>query len=188
MNPKPIIVVSGLPRSGTSLMMQLLRAGGLAILTDGERTPDEDNPQGYYELEAVKRTEDDPSWLDGAEGKVVKVISKLLPALPADRPYRVVFMRRRLDEILASQRRMLERRREPLGDDQAMRTMFAAHVEQVERWFKTAPHIAVRFVSYNRLVAEPSAQIARVAEFVGPGLDLAAMERAVNLALYRNRA
>ena len=105
-----ITIVSGLPRCGTSLMMQMIDAGGLRALTDEARAPDEDNPRGYYELEAVKRTNQDPSWLDAAGGKVVKMAYLLLYDLPADRSYRVVFMKRDLREVVQSQAAMLARR------------------------------------------------------------------------------
>ena len=97
-----VTVVAGLPRSGTSMMMSMLEAGGIPLLTDGVRTADRDNPRGYYELEAVKQTDRDPSWLDDAPGKAVKVISQLLPELPPQHRYRAIFVRRNLDEVLAS--------------------------------------------------------------------------------------
>ena len=106
-----VTLVSGLPRSGTSMMMQMLHAGGIPAVTDNIRLADKDNERGYYELEAVKRTKDDASWLRDAPGKAVKVIYLLLYDLPTDYTYRVIFMNRNLDEVLASQRAMLERRR-----------------------------------------------------------------------------
>src|SRR5690242_7444054 len=104
---KFLIIVSGLPRSGTSMMMRMLEHGGIPVLTDRVRTADDDNPNGYYEFEAVKQTRKDPSWLAGREGKAVKMVYRLLYDLPADRNYRVLFMRRKLEEVLASQRTML---------------------------------------------------------------------------------
>lgn len=185
---EPIYVVSGLPRSGTSMMMRMLEAGGLAPLTDRIREADEDNPRGYYELEAVKRTQADPSWLDNASGKLVKVISQLLYDLPADRAYRVVFVRRDLDEILASQKTMLERRGEPRGaDDEDMKSHLAAHVAEIEAWLKGADHIDVLYASYNRVLADPGKQAERVAKFLGAPLDVAAMTACVEPSLYRNR-
>ena len=104
-----LTVVSGLPRSGTSMMMRMLEQGGLPVLIDGVRTADDDNPNGYYEFEAVKQTREDASWLEGSEGKAVKMVYRLLYDLPPDRAYRVLFMTRNLDEVLASQRVMLTR-------------------------------------------------------------------------------
>lgn len=185
-----IYVVSGLPRSGTSLMMRMLEAGGLPPLTDGERVPDDDNPRGYYELEAVKRTDGRSDWLRAAGGHVVKVISQLLLGLPADREYRVVFMRRNLDEVLASQRKMLHNRGEDSPTaDQAMKELFVDHLDQVERFLRAAPHIRALYVNYARVIAEPLAQARRIADFLGApaGLDVTAMAAAVEPALYRNR-
>ncbi|HET6612021.1 MAG TPA: sulfotransferase [Kofleriaceae bacterium] len=185
---EPIYVVSGLPRSGTSMLMRMLEAGGLCPLTDRVREADEDNPRGYYELEAVKRTQADPGWLDGAPGKLVKVISQLLYDLPADRTYRVVFVRRDLDEILASQKTMLERRGEPPGAaDDEMKSHLADHVAKLEAWLKNQPHLAVLFASYNRVLADPKPQAERIATFLGAPLDVAAMCACVEPALYRNR-
>ncbi len=182
------VIVSGLPRSGTSLMMQMLQAGGLEPLVDGERTADEDNPRGYLELEAVKRTDADPTWVDAARGKVVKVISQLLPTLPADRDYRVIFMRRQLDEVLASQREMLRRRGEPLDDDDAaMKDTLAAHVAEIEMWLRDQPHVSALYVSYNRLVTDPAPQVARIRAFLSDALDPTAMTTALDPTLYRNR-
>ena len=112
-----VTVVSGAPRSGTSMMMRMLAVGGIAPLTDGVRVPDTDNPHGYYEYEPVKRTKADDSWLGQAAGRAVKMVHLLLRDLPADRSYRVILMRRDLTEMVTSQRRMLER----LGRDTGMR-------------------------------------------------------------------
>ena len=186
---EPIYVVSGLPRSGTSMMMRMLDEGGLPVITDEIRTADDDNPRGYYELEAVKKTKGDPAWLAGAEGKVVKVISQLLYDLPPDRRYKVVFMRRKLDEVLASQKTMLERRDEDnQSTDDEMKSMFASHVAEVEAWLKAADHMDVLYVSYNRLVSEPAPQLARLNDFIGGKLDVARMREVVEPALYRQRS
>jgi Sulfotransferase family len=169
-------------------MMRMLSSGGLATITDGERTADDDNPRGYFELERVKQITRDKSWLDGAEGKVVKVISQLLKDLPNDRQYRVVFMRRNLDEVLASQKKMLGNRgEENRSEDQSMKELFVAHLDEVERWLRVAPHMQVCYVSYSRTIEDPAAQIARVNEFVGGQLDVGAMTAAVEPKLYRNR-
>src|SRR5512139_2049136 len=109
---EPVIIVSGLPRSGTSMLMKMLEAGGVPLVTDGVRTPDEDNPKGYYEVERVKdlANEQDKTWLRQSKGKGLKVISYLLKSLPADVNYKVVFIRREIEEVLASQKKMLDRR------------------------------------------------------------------------------
>jgi len=191
---QPIYLVSGLPRSGTSLMMQMLSRGGLSPLTDELRAADEDNPRGYYELERVKQPGHD--WLPDARGRVVKLISRLLVELPVGGPYKVVFMRRELDEVLRSQRAMLERRgeRDELDrDDDAMKQLYVAHLEDVEGWLRRrgegeGADVSALFVSYNRLVQDPRRQAARVHAFLADAaLDVDAMVGAVDPALYRNR-
>ena len=185
---KPITVVSGLPRSGTSMMMRALEAGGLPVLADGLREPDEDNPHGYYELEQVKRTVKDPSWISEARGKVVKVIARLLVDLPAGERFKVVFMRRDLDEVLRSQRKMLERRGEPDGPpDEEMRRLLLGHVIETEDWLRTRPDMETLFVSYNRMVSEPRQQAERLNRFFDQQLDLERMVAAVDASLYRQR-
>lgn len=166
-------------------MMQMLDAGGLVPVTDEIRVADEDNPRGYYELEAVKS---DTGWLEGARGKVVKLISQLLLELPVGGPYKVVFMRRPLAEVLASQKKMLERRGEPPGaGDAEMTSTFAAHLEEVEAFMRERDDIESLFVSYSRLVTEPGPQLERLTAFL-PGLDAAAMAAAIDPGLYRNRS
>lgn len=182
-----IAIVSGLPRSGTSLMMRMLEAGGVPPVSDGERAADEDNPRGYYEFEPVKKLAHDDAWVDDALGKAVKVISALLPKLPDRHRYKVVFMRRDLDEILASQSRMLERRGEPQGDEALLRRAFIKHVEATERMLAESEHFDVLYVSYARLVTAPDRQLDRLAAFFGGTLDRAAMAGVIEPALYRNR-
>src|SRR5258705_7795512 len=136
MNNETIKIVSGLPGWGTSMMMKMLTAGGLELLTDNIRAADEDNPKGYFEFERVKQIENDKAWLVDARGRVVKLISALLKHLPPSYNYKVIFMRRSMPEILASQRQMLIRRGEPADDvaDDKMAAMFEKHVAQVEAW------------------------------------------------------
>lgn len=170
-------------------MMRMLAAGGLMALTDGERGADDDNPGGYFELERVKQTRQDPSWLAGAEGHVVKVISQLLPDLPTDRRFKVVFMRRHLDEVLASQKKMLgHRQAQSLTSDQQMKELFVAHLAEIEAWLEASPHIEVCFVNYGRVLVEPQAIVRRISAFLAVPLDHEAMVGVVDPALYRNRA
>jgi hypothetical protein len=170
------------------MMMKMLEAGGLQPVIDGFREADEDNPKGYYELEAVKRTKQDPSWVPEARGKVVKVISQLLQDLPTDERYKVVFMRRQLDEVLASQQKMLVRRdEEDESTDGDMKDMFASHVEEIEGWMRAAEHLDVLFVSYNRMQSDSESQIARVCKFMGADLDAGKMATIIDPALYRQR-
>ena len=130
MDQQIITIVSGLPRSGTSMMMKMLEAGGMQVLTDHIRTADEDNPKGYYEFERVKQIEHDQAWLPDAQGKVVKMISALLKHLPSSYTYKVIFMRRNIDEILASQKQMLIRRGEPTDvvSDEKLTELFDRHI------------------------------------------------------------
>jgi hypothetical protein len=183
-------VVSGVPRSGTSLMMQMLVAGGMTVLSDGLRAADEDNPRGYYELEAVKRLRKDGSWLAEAGGKVVKVVSSLLCDLPPTRSYRVIFMLRPLDEVLASQKAMLRRRGEQDEGppDSQMRSHFESHLAKVRAWLQAHPGFRVLYCHYGELIEAPEAGARRVVEFLGKPLDVAAMVRAVDPGLHRNRA
>jgi hypothetical protein len=190
MNSDVITIVSGLPRSGTSMMMKMLEAGGIKVLTDEVRTADEDNPKGYYEFERVKQIEQDQSWLPEAQGKVVKMISALLKHLPAGYRYRVVFMHRHMEEILASQQQMLIRRGEPTDrvSDEQMAQLFQRHVQQVTDWLARQPNIEMLQLHYSEIVADPAGQSVRIDRFFGGTLDARAMARVVDPSLYRQRA
>lgn len=187
---EPVIVVSGLPRSGTSMMMRMLDAAGLPIMTDHERSADEDNPKGYYEYERVKDLENEPdkSWVRTARGKVLKVISHLLKDLPDENQYRVIFMRRDLDEVVASQNKMLERRGEdnPL-DDQATKDYYLRHIVQVRFLTRNRDHIELHEASYAEALTEPEEFARKIVEFVGLPVDEVAMAGVVDKQLYRNR-
>lgn len=189
----PVIVVSGLPRSGTSAAMQCLAAGGVEPLTDGVRTADADNPRGYLELEAVKRLRTERSWLDAAAGKAVKVIHLLLTELPDDRPYRVVFLRRDLGEVVRSQAAMLERggKRPALPADRLV-AMYEAQLKQVDAWLAARPNFVRLDVEHARLVRETVPTVDAIADFVeaglGRALDRAAMAAAIDPGLHRNRS
>ena len=189
---RPIIVVSGLPRSGTSMMLSMLTAAGLEIVSDRVRTADEDNPKGYFEDERVKDLEknDDRSWLCECRGKVIKIISFLLKDLPADNRYRVIFMRRDLGEVLASQNKMLRRRGEPVDESssQKMIELYKNHLQKVDFLLKARPNIERVDIEYRQAVADPREQAERVARFLELDLDVDRMVRAVDPALYRNRS
>jgi hypothetical protein len=184
-----VTLVSGLPRSGTSMMMKMLETGGMQVLADHVRTADEDNPEGYYEFERVKKIEHDQAWLDDARGKVVKMISALLRYLPPAYHYKVVFMRRSLQEVLASQRQMLIRRGKPTDttSDAKMAELFTNHLRRVEAWLAEQPNLEVLYVSYNELVADPEPHCADVARFLGLPLDPKRMASVASGALYRQR-
>ena len=185
-----ITVVSGLPRSGTSMLMKMLEAGGIPPLTDNLRTADKDTPKGYYEFERVKQMDKgDVAWLPEAQGKAVKVISALLRHLPADYAYRVLFVRRSMPEILASQRKMLIRRGEDPNkmDDARMADLFEKHLQQVESWLSQQSHMQALYLHYSDFFADSLAQVTRVNAFLGAKLNTEAMLNVVDPDLYRNR-
>jgi hypothetical protein len=170
--------------------MKMLEAGGIPPLTDSIRTADDDNPQGYYEFERVKAMDKgDTAWLSDAQGKAVKVISALLKYLPAAYQYKIIYVRRNMSEILASQRKMLIRRGEDPDkmDDEQMAALFAKHVAQVEQWLKAQPNMSVLYVHYSDILTDPQPQITEIIEFLGGQLDTAQMAMVVDPALYRNR-
>lgn len=166
-NSEYITIVSGLPRSGTSMMMKMLEQGGLPVVTDRLRTADDDNPNGYYEFEPVKKTRDDPSWLPDARGKVVKMVYSLLRDLPADFKYRVVFMRRALPEVIASQNKMLRRHgKDPKpGDDALMMGLFEKELQKIEEWLELQPNFETVYVWYNELLGGPQETVKVINEF-----------------------
>jgi hypothetical protein len=188
---EPIVVVSGLPRSGTSMLMKMLEAGGLPIVTDGVRTADEDNPKGYYEVERVKdlAQETDRAWLAEARGKGIKVISFLLKSLPPQFNYRVVFIRREIEEVLASQKKMLVRRGET--DDtppERMREHFTDDLWRARYQLTHRPWFEVLEVHYTEVLARPLEGAQQINAFLGGSLDPEAMAAVVDPDLYRNRA
>ncbi len=189
-DPNVITVVSGLPRSGTSMMMRMIDAGGIPALTDNVRRADEDNPRGYYEFEPVKKTREDPSWLKRAGGRVVKMVYRLLYDLPPGHEYRVIFMRRNLDEVIASQDVMLSRRgrsSDQLGKDKLV-GLFEQQLGEFEAWARTQPHFKILYVSYNDTLESPGPTIAAVNEFLGGRLNTQAMRQVVEPSLYRQRS
>lgn len=184
-----ITIVSGLPRSGTSLMMQMLVAGGMTPLSDGERTADADNPRGYLEWERIKTLPKDPGCIAEAEGKVVKVISRLLLSLPAGHEYRIIFMQRPLPEVLASQDQMMRRRGtyKEGASPAAMATAFEKHLREVYAWLDTKNYVNCLRVPYHEAVQEPAEISKKIGEFLGVPLNIEAMTQQVDGSLYRNR-
>ena len=184
-----VTIVSGLPRSGTSMMMQMLAAGGMPVLADDARAPDPDNPRGYFEFGPAKRTARDGRWVGGAVGKAVKVVHLLVPALPAGYEYRVVFMCRDVREVLASQAEMLRRLGRRGADLRPARLaeVFAGQLRRAREWVAGRAHFAALDVDYGQVVADPAGQAARVNRFLDGRLDEARMAAAVDPALYRRR-
>lgn len=185
-----IVVVSGLPRTGTSMMMQMLAAGGIEPITDGLRAPDADNPEGYLEYEPVKDLEhaSDKAWLRQARGRAVKIIAFLLEHLPETHNYSVVFMNRRLDEVLDSQSTMLDRLGEAdETDDGRMRQLYINHLARTRTMLSHRPHFQVHHVRYAAVIEDPLGNARDVSHFLGRGLDTEAMAAVVRPELYRNR-
>ena len=186
---KSITIVSGLPRSGTSMMMKMLDAAGIPPVQDGIRSADTDNPKGYYEFERVKKlSSGDVAWLPDAEGKAVKIISALLVKLPEGYTYKVLFMRRNLDEVLASQDKMLVRRGEEKAvDDEQMKVIYNKHLAQVEGWMRSHPNLEYFDVDYTQLATSPLSILPQINTFLGGKLDVQAMAAVADPELYRNR-
>jgi hypothetical protein len=183
-----VTVVSGVPRSGTSMMMSMLEAGGIPPQTDRLRAADLDNPRGYYEEERVKRLREDASWVKEAVGRALKVVHVHVANLPPGLEYRVVLMRRDLDEVVKSQRVMLERRGKGGGDlsDERLAQIYARQLAELEAWLAGRPGFRVLSAHYNRIVERPDPAILALDAFLGGGLDVEAMRRVVDPSLHRN--
>lgn len=182
-----ITVVSGLPRSGTSLVMQMLVAGGLPAVTDGERLADDHNPRGYFEDERIKRLADDSAWIDECRGKCCKVISQLLLSLPPTHQYHVAYVTRDMDEVIRSQTKMLAGRGAALPSEAALRATLSRHAEMMRAWLPRQPHLRVLEIDHRRLIEDPEGSSHRLADFLPCELDPGAMAAVVDESLYRNR-
>jgi hypothetical protein len=184
-----ITVVSGLPRSGTSLMMQMLEAGGMEILTDHGRKPDESNPRGYYEFENVKSLARDNSWLGLAENKAVKIVVQLLYFLPSNRQYAVLFMERDMTEILKSQFKMLDQlgASASAGRPEVLARTFQDQVDRAKRWLSLRPEIRTLFVNHREIMDDPISSAKKINAFLGDRLSAVDMPQVVEAALYRQR-
>jgi len=187
-----LVVVTGLPRSGTSMFMQMLAAGGMQVVADGLREPDEDNPRGYLEDERVKNLLKDSQWLLEGRGRAVKIVAPLLSALPAGLPCRIIFTERDLDEVLDSQERMLVRRKQDIVSTperrQLLKNEYARTTVRVKGALARRPGTMVLNVSYRDAVADGRAVAEKVNAFLGGGLDVAKMAASVDPKLHRNRA
>jgi hypothetical protein len=188
----PIIIVSGLPRSGTSMLMHMLSAAGVPLVVDGVRTADEDNPLGYYEFTPVKTLDRDrdKAWLAEARGKAIKIVSFFLPHLPEEYHYKILFIKRSLPEVLDSQKKMIQRRGESAGDvpDDQMAGIFAAHLTKVQNLLASRANCDVLYVEHRHAVEAPAQVAAAINDFLGGQLDTAAMTAVVDQQLHRNRA
>jgi hypothetical protein len=187
---KVITVVSGLPRSGTSMMMQALVAGGLEAFTDAERAADASNPKGYFEHRAVMALATDNRFVADAVGKVVKVVAPLLPFLPPSYTYKVVFMERDMEEVLLSQNRMIEQQRRHTGDKAfrvGLEDAFHTQLMKAEKWASRNPSVEVLRVPYHEVLGSAYEVMERVNRFLGAELDVEAMVASVDPALHRSR-
>ncbi len=184
-----ITIVSGLPRSGTSMMMQMLEAGGISIVTDNIRKTDEDNPRGYYESEKVKKIKEDVSWLDDCHNKAFKMVSELLHHLPQEKKYKIIFMKRDMEEMLASQRTMLDRlgRKGASVSSEKMAELYEKHLRNVENWLAKQNNIDVLYVKYNEVIDNPEENAKVVSQFLGDRLNIEKMASVVEKSLYRQR-
>ncbi len=171
------------------MMMRMLEAGGISAVTDNLRAADDDNPLGYYEFEPVKQLRRDASWLDGAGGKAVKVIYRLLYDLPRDRSYKVLFMTRRLEEIIASQEAMLRRHDKAGGalSGQQLAHAFKSDLQKLDVWMSGQDNFALLYVSYDDVLYDSNHTVAEVEEFLGQRLDTEAMIKAIDRSLHRQR-
>ena len=186
---EPITIVSGLPRSGTSMMMRMLGAGGISAVTDNIREADDDNPRGYYEFEKVKQIKEDSSWLEECRGKAVKMVSALLYHLPGDKNYKVIFMRREMKEVLTSQRKMLQRLDREGADvsEEEIKEKYEKHLLKLEGWLARQANIDVVYVSYNEVINHPEENARLVDSFLGGRLNIEEMTKVVDQSLYRQR-
>ena len=188
---EPVIVVSGLPRSGTSMLMNMLAAGGMPVFVDDQRQADLDNLKGYFEHERVKDLETDPdrSWLRQARGKAVKVVSHLLRHLPPDNRYLVLLATRDLREVLASQNLMLDRLNQanPVADDKALR-LYQRHLQNVHSLAGVRSNFRLLEVPYTEVIGAADDWSQKISTFVGRNLDHVRMAGVVDASLYRNRA
>ena len=187
-----VIIVTGLPRSGTSMLMQMLAAGGMSILSDGLRQADEDNPRGYFEFEPVKNLLKDSKWLFEERGRVIKIVAPLLTALPPGLPCRVILSERDLEEVLDSQERMLMRRNRPLAATPERRRMlkdeYARTLGRVKAMLRRRPDTQLLVIEHCKAISDPHATAERMNKFLGGGLDVAKMAAAIDPTLHRNQA
>lgn len=183
-----IIIVSGLPRSGTSMMMAMLLRGGLKVVVDRKRKPDKDNPAGYFEYQKVKNLDKDSSWLKTAQGSGLKVVSPLLKYLPPEHQYKVIFMERDLDEVLSSQGAMIKRRKKKKAiTDAKMKIAFKKHLKKIKGWLKKQTNFETLFISYRETIVSPVRSAKKINHFLGGKLEIEKMASAVNPSFYRKK-
>ena len=184
-----IIVVSGLPRSGTSMMMQILEAGGVEILTDNLRSPDSDNSKGYYEYEKVKNLHKDNYWLKKCQGKTIKIVSNLIKNLRSDMEYKIIFMERDITEVLSSQSKMLKNA--GLNDsssDMELKNIFLNHIKEIKIWLQNQTHMEILFVNHKDCIYNSEFVCQDILRFLDMNLNYEEMVKVVDVTMYRNRS
>ena len=181
-----IIIVSGLPRSGTSMMMKMLLSGGIEVYHDNLRKPDNNNPEGYFEHIAVKNLQKDNSFLINADGKAIKIVSHLLYNLPDDYFYKIIYMRRNMTEVLKSQQIMLGK--DPSVISASVANAFTKEIEKVDVWANKEPNVDILYINYAEIISNAAKQAEIIQIFLNQKLDIPNMVKAVNPELYRNKA
>ena len=180
-----LVIVSGIPRSGTSLLMQMLRAGGVEILSDHQREADRSNPKGYFELEAVKSLAKDNSCLKNQTGKAVKVISSLLKYLPKDQNYKVIFINRNIQEIIRSQQKMLDKIVDKYP--KSLLKIFNKKAQRVKDWAENQPNIDICNFHYEDIIENPQKEVDRIINFLNAPLRKERMINVIDPSLYRTK-
>jgi predicted AlkP superfamily phosphohydrolase/phosphomutase/tetratricopeptide (TPR) repeat protein len=186
-----VIVATGLPRSGTSMLMQMLAAGGMDVLSDGLREADEDNPRGYFEFEPVKNLLKDSKWLFEVRGRAVKIVVPLLAALPPGLACRVILCERNLEEVLDSQDRMLQRRNRPVPTPERRRMLkneYACMLDRMKAMLARRPYTQLLVIEHSAVISGPLVTAESINKFLGGGLDIGKMAAAIDPSLHRNRA
>ena len=180
-----IVIVSGLPRSGTSVMMQMMDKGGLDVLTDGNRKSDDSNPKGYFEYDPVMSLHKDNTWLDKAQNKSLKVVAPLLKFLDPKFRYKVIFMNRDLTEVVKSQQKMIGKNPDVLPIN--LFEAYKKHLRQVEIWKEREPGVELIYVDYKDVINNTKKVVDKVVSFIGVDMNKNEMENCVDKSLYRNK-
>lgn len=188
MDKNDIIVVTGLPRSGTSLVMQILQSMGIDLFTDNKRSPDQSNPRGYFEHELVKTIEYDTSWIKKVEGKAIKIVSPLLVYLPNNYNYKIIFMDRVLDEIVQSQEKMLlvNGVPNPQIEPEVIKQIFIKDLKQAWSWIRELSHSESLEISHSKLLKKPESELEKVNGFLNIKVDLENTLKVIDKKLYRS--
>ena len=189
MDKNDIIVVTGLPRSGTSLMMQILQSLQIKLFTDNHRSADESNPKGYFEHQWVKTIEKDNSWLTDVKGKAIKIVSPLIKYLPVDLNYKIIFMNRDLDEIIQSQERMLteNNKKDDATNSEELKQIFLKDLKQSKDWIHTQLHSEVLEILHSKLLKNPETELEKIKSFLKIDINTTLILKVIDKNLYRSK-